>query len=203
MYSGRSPQDPGKGPRLLLPLVAGVVLLGGGAVFMHHVAPHFLSGQALAIRARLNLPVAAQSNANAQVATAKTVAPAPASDQPVKFDFYNELPTMQAETAGENPKPVTVAVRNQGVHPVKHVAASGNYVLQLGFFSDRRAAAQTRLNFLLSGIDSLIVSEKTASGAAVFRIQQGPYATEHEARLAQARLKEKGVEALLRKTAEG
>lgn len=215
MFSGQSPRGPDRGVRVLW-MVIFVTLVGAGLVWFRLHAPHLFSGETLAMRARMNL--AGKGPATGM----PPPPPAAPPDEPVRFDFYNALPTMDLATTvpvtppspgpevaspppTPTPAPVAVTVRSttKNISPVGETrSVPGQYVVQLGFFSDHTSAARTRLNLLLAGIDSLIVREKNARGETVFRIQQGPFPSVHAARQAQARLKRKGVDTLLRITAE-
>lgn len=191
MFSGRGPGEPPERGGRIVWLVVFVLLLGLSAIWFRFHAPRFLTGESLAERARQNL------------------AGRPAPEPPVHFDFYAALP---AAERGALPATPPETAQKAAVDPfppsrvnsaVPQSPTGYQYVVQLGLFSEHTAASRARLNFLLSGIDSVIVKEKNARGETIFRIQQGPWASEKAARVAEARLRRKGLETLLRKTAEG
>lgn len=134
----------------------------------------------------------------------------------IQFAFYTELPNMQVklpQSAQLNPFPVTVPKMDkseskqaeadhlagqidQSIKTVMalHVANTKNtttrFILQLGEFNDRLSASQLRLSLLLAGIETDIV--KTADQK--YRVQQGPFANEHQAKSAAQKLNKKGFE---------
>lgn len=201
MYESRKGKRSGSRPPAWL-LAVGCLVLGAAAVLWIHDKglSHF---KTLALGAGKAIP-----------ATPPATRPRPGEVSPaeaetasaVQFDFYNELPAARLLEITQSPvpaiRPESVASQATPVSKGKPAPVSAQYVVQLGVFSDKRAAAQTRLNFLLSGVDSVIVQEKTATGEIIFRIQQGPFSTERAARAAEARLHRKGIESLVRKVVE-
>jgi cell division protein FtsN len=129
----------------------------------------------------------------------------------VQFDFYTELPNMQVnlpETTelksasvaapASIKKPAgkmmqidesiqtVLAKQSADIIPKKVV----QFVLQLGEFHDPVSASQLRLSLLLAGIETEIIKtpEKT------YRVQQGPWTSERQAKLAEKVLSKKGFE---------
>lgn len=198
MYSGRNRGQSGSRIPYLLGGLLLLILAAGAAYYFRHAS---------------GLPkdhpaVQPEQQTAASSASVEETAP------PVAFDFYNTLPAHEGPLPSASEK-VAVAVapapRSQAtVQPASVQAAkepttkapSAHYVLQLGVFADRKAAARTRLNFLLSGVDSVIVRETAEGGKILFRIQQGSYLSEKAALAASTKFHRRGVEAIVRRVVD-
>ncbi len=99
-----------------------------------------------------------------------------AKENTVRFDFYTELPKMPL--AVKEPLP--------------------QYVLQLGVFKNQVSANQFRLSLLLAGVESEVVKIE-AGDVSVYSVQRKGYTTERQAKLAQKRLQQKGIESVVKK----
>ena len=113
----------------------------------------------------------------------KTVA-----DEPIHFDFYTELPKMRVAIPAVAPiaseKALSAAPKT-----------TAQFVVQISEFKSQIQASQLRLSLLLAGIDTQII--KTTQ--QTYRVQQGPFGTERQAKTAQQRLNQKGFDSTLSK----
>jgi hypothetical protein len=125
-----------------------------------------------------------------QQAIEKKMQPVSAAKEPdIRFDFYTKLPVMQVAPA---PKTVIQAM------PAAQTAERSLYFLQLGVFKSQTAASQIRLSLLLSGIDADIV-KVMLDNKMTYHIYHGRYADKKQAEMAQLKLKQKGIESIIRK----
>ena len=193
MYEKRKGKPSGGRPSLLIAVVC--VVMGVAAVMVFH-------GGVLSWRLAKLAPQNIAKTVTSPTAKSSSVA---VSEEPVKFDFYSELPATVPAAVGVASHSVAAGTTGKPAVAKPALAATGatsRYFLQLGIFSDKRAAARVRLNFLLAGVDSVIVQEKSAKGDTIFRIQQGPYLDERTARAAESKLHRKGIDVLMRKVVE-
>jgi len=145
--------------------------------------------------------------AKSTVKMEKSQIPQPAEE--IQFDFYTELPNMQVnlpESATMKPLSIAATAPKPGNRiiqiddSIKAVMArqAGNtvskqvlqFVVQLGEFKDPVSASQLRLSLLLAGVETVIV--KTPEHT--YRVQQGPWSSEHQAKSALRMLGKKGFE---------
>lgn len=68
------------------------------------------------------------------------------------------------------------------------------FILQLGEFNEQTNASQLRLSLLLAGIETEIIKVPDHK----YRVQQGPYASERQAKSAQRQLGRKGFESTVK-----
>lgn len=209
MISARR-HKPKKEPRLV-PVVAAVLaafcLIGATVYAIHvysqsaffakeHVAAWMDSAKAMVSR-----------KAKSSVKMVKSQIPPPADE--IQFDFYTELPNMQVnlpESATLKPLSIVATVPKSGNRimqideSIKAVMARQaaysvqkqalQFVVQLGEFKDPVGASQLRLSLLLAGVETTIV--KTSEHT--YRVQQGPWSSERQAKSAQRLLGKKGFE---------
>lgn len=203
MYAGRNRRAAAGRTRYWLAGLLCLALIAGLLVLLHHVP----------LRGRKNPPVVAAAVPPAGTGEKEP----PAVAHPVAFDFYNTLPAANTAVAAVSSDPIpaavspaeketaTIAVASitpaSTAKPVKALPPV-HYVLQLGVFADRKAAARSRLNFLLAGVDSIIVRETSEGDRVLFRIQQGAYPSEKAARVAATRYRRRGVESIVRKVVD-
>ncbi|HSW94250.1 MAG TPA: SPOR domain-containing protein [Gammaproteobacteria bacterium] len=124
--------------------------------------------------------------------TGKLQVTSPADD--IQFDFYTELPNVQVnlpETTELKPAPATAAAPATTTAPRKQAV---QYVVLVGEFKDPVSASQLRLSLLLAGVPTDIV--KTPEHT--FRVQQGPWPSQKQAKSAQRQLSKKGFEGSIR-----
>lgn len=207
MYSGRNRKSTGgRIPYVLVGLFL-LILAAGMLYFVRHGSSAFLKDREERLRDRLHL---SRNRPEARP-------PAEEATSPVAFDFYNTLPATASDTGRVSEDRIGSAVlqrdgavlrsekptqSDSGQTAKESQKPQAHYVLQLGVFSDRKAAARTRLNFLLAGVDSIIVRETTEGGKVLFRIQQGSYLTEKGALAAGARFRRHGVAAVVRRVVD-
>ena len=153
---------------------------------------------------------------NKVVKATKPAAPAAADD--IQFDFYTELPNMQVNlpaSASAQLKPLAPPVvankPNPGAPSVTKLAGDIDnsikavmaqhatnaeqkpaiqYVVQLGEFKNQVGASQLRLSLLLAGVETQIIKISDH----VWRVQQGPWSSQRQAKLAQQKLGRKGFD---------
>lgn len=120
-----------------------------------------------------------------------------AENDDIRFDFYTELPNMQVNLPQSAQMPVqkieqsiktvmTPKITNAPLIKKQTI----QFIVQVGEFKNQLDASQMRLSLLLAGIETEIV--KTAEHR--YRVQQGPYPSERQAKLAQKQLGRKGFE---------
>jgi len=164
-------------------IFATICFIGAAAYFVHAYQ-----------RATLFSHVAAWFN-HAKTIVSKTSikreqSPPVAKHDEIQFDFYTELPNMQvnlprsAEQIDESIKTVIA------LHTANNKNTAAQFIVRLGEFKDPLNASQLRLSLLLAGIETEIV--KTADHQ--YRVQQGPFATERQAKSAAQKLNKKGFE---------
>lgn len=137
---------------------------------------------------------------NAQTA-ASAAAAAAQPDEPVRFDFYTELPNAQIESntvvdstdANKAAKKLQETVRKSGLTP-----PAPGYVVKIAAYVSESQAGQMRISLLLAGVDADIVKMKEGN-KDMFRVQQGPYATVKLAKKRQQELQKKGIESAVEK----
>lgn len=135
---------------------------------------------------------------------------APADQQEeIQFDFYTELPSMQvnlptsslhstdmsekrALLMGQLDESIKTTLTQQAVTHAKKPTL--RFILQMGEFGDPVNASELRLSLLLAGIETEIVKIAEHN----YRVQQGPYANERQAKSAQRRLSSKGFEGVIK-----
>jgi len=151
-------------------------------------------------------------------AVTKTPQPqASAKNDEIQFDFYTELPSMQvnmpasaqlksvvktvqadhlATQIDDSIKTVMARKLAADIKDIKDInkKAPLQFILQLGEFSQQVNASQLRLSLLLAGIETEVIKLPEHK----FRVQQGPYASERQAKLAQNRLSRKGFESSIK-----
>lgn len=146
-------------------------------------------------------------------ATAKTPSSqASAENEEIQFDFYTELPNMQVNLPqSAQLKTVSVPVHkseekmagqiDQSIKTVmtqqlakENKKQVGRFIVELGEFKDQLNASQLRLSLLLAGIETEII--KIADRQ--YRVQQGPYQSERQAKSAQRKLDRKGFESSIK-----
>lgn len=150
----------------------------------------------------------------APVATANKLSKQNDAPEPqVRFSFYNELPNMHVEVLSPQ-QTNKVAIGNAVMitspgHTVqsnlakvepkdkKRSTVEPAYYLQFGTFKDAPSASQLRLSLLLTGIESEV--EKVENGPEKnYRVWQGSYATEAQAKQYQQKWRRKGVESVIK-----
>ena len=125
------------------------------------------------------------------------------TENPIRFDFYTELPKMQikAPEMAVSKTPVKNLPRPRALAFIEHVKTkpplappATQYIIQLGVFKDEISASQLRLSLLLSGIETDVV--KLANHT--YRVQKGPFATSNQAKYMQRRIDKKGIDSIVR-----
>lgn len=142
--------------------------------------------------------------------SARKVKSPPASPMDdIQFDFYTELPNVQVnlpETTELKPAPMAAPARQLGNSimqvddSIKMAMAKKavntlpkqvvQYVVEVGEFKDPVSASQLRLSLLLAGVETEIVK----TPAHTYRVQQGPWSSQRQAKSARERLSKKGFE---------
>jgi cell division protein FtsN len=179
-----------KTPRMGFILLGGVllVLAGlGGWIFMHKAEFSTHEPILAQIKNLLHPKVNKQPKINTVTEN---------SEEPVHFDFYNDLPNVQVTvpTVADNtpppkPKPIT---------KVHDPEAAVHYILDLGMFEDERGAGELRLSLILLGYEVNVIKINSSKGAA-YRVQTGPYVTQAEAIKVQKELEKKGFPGAVKK----
>ncbi|UCV19370.1 SPOR domain-containing protein [Ferribacterium limneticum] len=125
------------------------------------------------------------------VTPAPAVAPVPAPVPEATTAPSNILPPRAATPAQTTPaKPTARIVEARPASAVTPPVVSrlfSGFVLQAGVFSSVQRAEELHARLTLSGVPSTLET----------RVQVGPFKTKHEAEMAQAKLKELGVETIL------
>lgn len=140
---------------------------------------------------RPKLPSTAESTKK-PVTPASPVVPAPASVPEATTAPSNMLPPPRPAVPVE-PIPPKPAVRIGEGRPAPAVTPPvvsrlfSGFLLQAGVFSSVQRAEELHAKLTLSGVPSTLET----------RVQVGPFKTRHEAEMAQAKLKELGVETIL------
>jgi len=135
------------------------------------------------------------------------------SGESIQFDFYTELPGMQVNkpaSAKADLKPENNLIpdlkrtRNQVDESIKSalnqhtlnkvIKDYPQYILQFGEFKNQITASQLRLSLLLAGIDTNIVVTKEN----FYRVQQGPFLNQHQAKVNQRKVNKKGFESAIK-----
>ncbi len=162
-----------------------------------------------------------------QLASKKRAANAPKTIKPIHFDFYDELPKAQLDfppeqesekdsmvempktTVAMTKKPrVVVAQKKKEDEIVRELATdlsamktaetSLPYILQLGEFRSLEAAKRYHLALTSAGLKADLVKSRMGK-EIVYRLQQGPYHSLDQLRLAKKRLTERGIACDIRK----
>ena len=143
--------------------------------------------------------------------------PDSAQNDDIHFDFYTELPNMRVNLPASadskvftstKPAAEKVFATHSSVEAakiddpiktslVKHPAtiqAAKQYILQIGEFGDLLSASQMRLSLLLAGFDTQVVQTPTHR----YRVQQGPYTSEREAKSAQRQMNKSGFDSIIK-----
>jgi len=142
---------------------------------------------------RPKLPLTAES-AKKPVAPAPAVAPTPVPVPEATTAPSNILPPPQRTVVAAEPAPAparpSVRIVEARPAPVTPPAVSrlfSGFLLQAGVFSSVQRAEELHARLTLSGVPSTLET----------RVQVGPFKTKREAEMAQAKLKELGVETIL------
>lgn len=127
----------------------------------------------------------------------------------IQFNFYTELANRQVmvdEVPEATPAiiPVTQAPASLEKEPTpiqkkpSTTAAVDTYVLQLAAFKNQTAAGEMRVTLLLDGLSATIVKTEV-NDAVIYLVQQGPYSSLTEVKSMQKKLKQKGIESVIKK----
>jgi cell division protein FtsN len=139
-----------------------------------------------------------KTNNKEMVVNTKPPAVAVKQQDEVRFDFYNDLPTMQMTASVDDAtKTTSVAVnglnnREKSLPPAITQNEKTLYTLRLAAFKDEAGASQLRISMLLSGVDVEIVRVGDN-----YRVQQGSYSTLSQAKAMQKQLQKKGIESVI------
>ncbi len=135
----------------------------------------------------------------------------------IHFEFYTTLPKMQVKLSDLNttderssapkiqqasilPAPAASAVISAS-DIEKELSAQltpPSYVVQLGIFSSKNAAAKYRASLSTAGFEASVV-KSAAAGSTIYRVQLGPFKNQNQARMAQKELQRKGLNGIMRK----
>ena len=141
-----------------------------------------------------------------------------AEAEPIRFEFYDTLPSQQL-----HPDPISETPNHPATFPkfanatpslnskkTTHVISAlalekefadhllTKYILQLGLFRNEKAAKHYQQSLLKLGTPARITKVKEGH-ADFYRVQLGPYFQLNQARMAQKKLQKKGFEVLVRK----
>ncbi len=122
-----------------------------------------------------------------------------AENNDIQFDFYTELPNMQVnlpESSQLSHQKMDQSIQAVMTQKTTHTTQKQTiqFIVQLGEFKNQLDASQLRLSLLLAGIETEII--KTAEHH--YRVQQGPYQNERQAKSAQRKLDRKGFESSIK-----
>jgi hypothetical protein len=133
------------------------------------------------------------------------------TEQPVHFEFYTALPTMQVSV----PEAAIQQVENTPNkamtlnHPIVSVEELErelsnqllryHYVLQLGVFRTFAGAQRYQRSHPITKSVTTTITEVFVNQRKIYRLQTGPFANLEQARLVQRRLRKKGMNVLLKK----
>ncbi|MBV9575046.1 MAG: SPOR domain-containing protein [Gammaproteobacteria bacterium] len=213
----------------LLSVALIIMSISGGFFFYFHV-PAFLAP----LYAQMNDWIA-KHKTHLQNGLAKKVEKVKAKlanrsegEQPIHFEFYSTLPTMQVSVpsmSDAEPKSKVVAVANKTsdeiitsslpvTAPASIVNADEleqevsdhlkqiNYFVQLGLFHNKIAAENYRKTLADEGFETVVIKTSVVD-KQFYRVQLGPFANKEQAKQTQELLKKKGVNAILRSVVEG
>lgn len=120
-----------------------------------------------------------------------------AENNDIRFDFYTELPNMQVNLPESAQMPeqkieqsIKTVMAPKKINTVSAKKQTIQFIVQVGEFKNQLDASQMRLSLLLAGIETEII--KTPEHR--YRVQQGPYPSARQAKLAQKQLSRKGFE---------
>jgi len=191
-------------PRVFLAIFAVFCLLGALAIY----AVHHQQGMPNWLSSAKGLVGHKEKN---------TFAIASAPPEEIQFDFYTELPNMRVNLpVSAEAKPFSTIIRKpteQALQPIDLTSkidesiksalkqqgtqkAAVQFIVQINEFNEQISASQLRLSLLLAGIETEVV--KTAEGK--FRVQKGPFTSEHQAKAVQRQINNKGFDATIVKT---
>jgi cell division protein FtsN len=124
------------------------------------------------------------------------------SDSPVEpdlhFDFYNDLPNMRVTLPEESEATSSAPIPKTHSSEASVTKKNSAYLLQMGVFKDSVSASQLRLSLLISGIEAEIIQINTNEGE-VYRVQQGPFINQADAKKLQRQLQDKGIVSVIKK----
>ncbi|MHB1948785.1 MAG: SPOR domain-containing protein [Gammaproteobacteria bacterium] len=134
-----------------------------------------------------------------KTAQAEKMKPVSPVEPDLHFDFYNDLPNMRVtlpeESAITSSPSVVAKAPDSGASATKK---NSRYILQIGLFKDSVSASQLRLSLLLSGIEAEIIQINTNEGE-IYRVQQGPFINQADAKKLQRQLQDKGIVSVIKK----
>lgn len=108
----------------------------------------------------------------------------------IQFSFYTELSNKQVMQATETERVVPVITDN---------SKKGQYVVQVAAFKNPSAAGEMRISLLLAGFEVDMVKSVTEDHQPLYLIQQGPYQRLEQAKSMQQKMKQKGIESVVKK----
>lgn len=131
-----------------------------------------------------------------------------AQNEEVQFDFYTELPNMQVnlpssakaqlfpqKTTGQIDASIQSVIEQHQAKMVAIKKPAAQFFVVIGEFKDLIGASQLRLSLLLAGIETEVIKTEKET----YRVQQGPYASERQAKTKERLVNQKGFESTIDK----